>query len=155
MGSANRRLKTWVNDRAPLNASAESDARERLGGTSKAIRDFRVPPIAATYRIAALRVGSRADPQQCNNEVRGTHVGGPWEPAVPHHLIDGPLGEPELLAHLADGQVLAQRSPREDCRNLPFRRDRVLHPGHLGQGLPGPGSRLQEGAPRYSAITLL
>ncbi len=26
------------------------------------------------YRIAALRVGFRDDPQQCNNEVRGTHV---------------------------------------------------------------------------------
>jgi len=25
-------------------------------------------------RVAALRLGSRDDPQQCNNEVRGTHV---------------------------------------------------------------------------------
>ena len=29
--------------------------------------------IGATYLIAAWRVGSRYDPQQCNNEVRGTH----------------------------------------------------------------------------------
>ena len=30
--------------------------------------------IGATYRIAALREGSRDDSQQCNNPVRGTHM---------------------------------------------------------------------------------
>jgi hypothetical protein len=30
--------------------------------------------IGATYLIAALRVGFRVDPQQCNKEVRGTHA---------------------------------------------------------------------------------
>ena len=38
----------------------------------------RLPIIGASYRIAALRLGSRDDPQQCNNEVRGTHVMVQW-----------------------------------------------------------------------------
>jgi len=41
--------------------------------------------IGATYRIVALRVGFRVDPQQCNNEVRGTHAD-MWHPRG--HEID-------------------------------------------------------------------
>lgn len=36
----------------------------------------RLPIIGATYRIAELPLGSRDGPQQCNNEIRGTHSGG-------------------------------------------------------------------------------
>jgi len=32
--------------------------------------------IGATHRIAASRVGSRDDSQQCNNSIRGTHAKG-------------------------------------------------------------------------------
>jgi hypothetical protein len=34
---------------------------------------YRETHIGTTYRIAALRFGSRDNLQQCNNEVRGTH----------------------------------------------------------------------------------